>query len=293
MSDPGFARMLTQPGGLAQRLRSLRAEASMTGVALAALLADANPTQHWPDSSKITKIERGKQLPTEDEIRAWCLACGASEEVTEALVASRGRAETWKQRAERGMAAVQADYLDLYESTLRASTVEITTVPGIVQIEDYARCVLTQMMTAHLGRDPDPDDIDRAVIARLKRQELLYDTSKQFDILITEPVLHWQYAPPDVMVAQMDRLLTAEALSNVRLGIVPQTAHPAPVVIEHSFHVFDDLVIVETAASEYYHQADDEAAALLDRLDLYWQSAVEGEHARSRIIAAADQHRGS
>jgi hypothetical protein len=90
------------------------------------------------------------------------------------------------------------------------------------------------------------------------------------------------------MAAQIDRLLTAQSLSNVRFGIVPQ-AGLMPVVIEHSFHIFDELVIVETAASEYHHQADVEAAALLDRLDRYWAIAVEGEEARALVLTAADR----
>ena len=284
--------MLTQPGGLAARLRALREAASLTGTALATDLAKANPDQNWPDSSKVTKIERGRQLPTVHEIKAWCRACSVTEAVEAALVASRGRAGTWRQRAETGMADIQESLLELYRSTTHTTTVEISTVPGLFQIEDYARRILTDLATTHLGHDPDPADIDQAVRARLRRQEMLYDADKQFDVLITEPVLRWAYAPPSVMAAQMDRLLTAQSLSNVRFGIVP-LASATPIIIENSFHVFDELVIVETSAAEYQHQADDEAAAFLSRLDRYWPSAVEGNEARALIVAASDRHRAS
>lgn len=109
-------------------------------------------------------------------------------------------------------------------------------------------------------------------------------------MLITEPVLWWRHCPAEVMVTQLDRLLAAQTRQNVRLGIVPVNAD-RPAIVEHSFHVFDDLVLVETGAGTHYHQADDEAAALLGRLDVYWASIVEGDEARALILAAIERHR--
>src|SRR6266704_656331 len=55
---------LNQPGGLAERLQRMRKAAGLTGDQLAARLG-------WKSRSKIPKLENGRQMPTEDEIRAW------------------------------------------------------------------------------------------------------------------------------------------------------------------------------------------------------------------------------
>jgi transcriptional regulator with XRE-family HTH domain len=49
---------------LGQRLRDIRKNAGLSGVALAARAG-------WTNSSKVSKIEHGKQTPPEDDIRAY------------------------------------------------------------------------------------------------------------------------------------------------------------------------------------------------------------------------------
>src|SRR5260370_32021864 len=57
---------------LGLRLRELRREAGLTGSALAASLS-------WP-ASKVSKLENGRQTPTDDDIRAWTETTGAAAE---------------------------------------------------------------------------------------------------------------------------------------------------------------------------------------------------------------------
>ncbi|MEV6772592.1 Rid family hydrolase [Nocardia sp. NPDC051030] len=64
---------------LGQQLRDLRRDAGLTGRQLADLAA-------W-HPSKVTKIEYGKQTPTEDDIRKWCEHTAAEGHVSD-LVAS-------------------------------------------------------------------------------------------------------------------------------------------------------------------------------------------------------------
>lgn len=66
---------------LGHRLRDLRKDAGLTGRALAALVG-------W-DSSKISKIEYGKQTPTEDDIRAWCRHCQATDRIPDLIATVR------------------------------------------------------------------------------------------------------------------------------------------------------------------------------------------------------------
>jgi transcriptional regulator with XRE-family HTH domain len=66
---------------LGHRLRDLRKDAALTGRQLATLAG-------W-DSSKISKIEYGKQTPTEDDIRAWCRHCRAPEQIPDLIATVR------------------------------------------------------------------------------------------------------------------------------------------------------------------------------------------------------------
>ena len=63
------------------RLRELRQEASLTGRALARLTG-----LHY---TKISRTENGRQSVTDAEIRAWCTACGASDQVPELIAMAR------------------------------------------------------------------------------------------------------------------------------------------------------------------------------------------------------------
>ncbi|MEV4083237.1 helix-turn-helix domain-containing protein [Nonomuraea fuscirosea] len=65
MNQPLLGQQAVQALGV--RLRDLRRDAGLTGRRLAALCG-------WVPS-KVSKIELGKQVPTEDDIRDWCVAC--------------------------------------------------------------------------------------------------------------------------------------------------------------------------------------------------------------------------
>lgn len=60
---------------LGLRLRELRRDARLTGRQLAAV--------HGWHPSKVSKIEGGKQTPSEADIEAWARACGQPELVDE------------------------------------------------------------------------------------------------------------------------------------------------------------------------------------------------------------------
>jgi transcriptional regulator with XRE-family HTH domain len=63
------------------RLRDLRRDVGLTGRRLASAC-------HW-QPSKVSKIEYGRQTPTETDIRDWCLACGFPSEIPDLITAVR------------------------------------------------------------------------------------------------------------------------------------------------------------------------------------------------------------
>lgn len=69
------------------RLRDLRKDADLTGRELAALTGLHN--------TKISRIEHALQNPSEDDIRAWCIACGVARRIPELIAAHREVEQMW------------------------------------------------------------------------------------------------------------------------------------------------------------------------------------------------------
>lgn len=278
--NPIISEWLTRPGGLAGRLHELRSAAGMSGKDLATAAGWQPP--------KVSKLEKGRQLPTAADIEAWAAACGAAGEAEE-LIDLLGEVETirveWRHRMLHGQAGVQERYRRIVEAATSVRQFTSAAVPGILQIGEYARRVLTETAARH---GVEIDDIDDAVARRMQRQDLLYDSTRSFEFILTEPVLRWQPCTPTVMRAQLDRLLTVFGMPNVRLGIIP--LGPVTTIPEHSFVLYDDTAIVEMFVSEVLHTAVE--SAIYNRImDQLWDDAVEGDEARQLIIRAADDLR--
>lgn len=283
--NPIITDWLTQPNGLATRLRVLRTSVGLSGKELAQALG-------WP-ASKVSRLENGKQMPSATDLQAWAAACQAPAEADQLLARlAEGQAVhlDWKRRMARGQSGVQANYNELVQNARVVRHFETVYVPGLLQITEYARRALGEMVELHAL---DVHDVDAAVAARMQRQQYLYDTTKQFEFLIAEPVLHWLICPPQVMYAQLDRIQTVFGMPNVRFGIIPLGVelHTVP---QNSFQMYDDQALVETFVGETsYDETESKAyAAVMDRL---WDEALSGDEARHLVRRAADQfaHRRS
>ena len=132
-------------------------------------------------------------------------------------------------------------------------------------------------------------DVDSAVEARMRRQEALYDRSKTFEFVITEAALRLLPCPPQVMLGQLDRLLSLD-LDNVTLGIIPLGVELA-VVPYTDFLMLDDQAIVENSGAED-KIGEDESAVYARIFDELMAEAVTGDEARRLIAAAAADLRG-
>lgn len=273
---------LTQPEGLATRLRALRAQAGLSG-------KDVADAGGWA-ASKVSRIESGKQTPSADDIAVWCRACSARQDVQAALLRLREDAVVWnanfRQRMRYGQEGVQQDYATLARESTLIRHFETVFVPGPLQIPQYARKILTGMRRLHSA---GTDDVEEAVAARMQRQQMLYEPGKHFEFLIAEPVLRWLIVPADVMRAQLDRLQTMIGMDRVRFGIIPMGT-PLVTVPQNTVELYtrdDDVIAVaETFIGETWHRGD-EARRYASVLDTLWDDAAEGEHARQLIVAAA------
>jgi transcriptional regulator with XRE-family HTH domain len=222
---------------LGQRLRELRQQARLSGRQLADELS-------WPPS-KVSKLENAHQTPSDDDIRDWTRATNGQAE-TEALLASLHTLEVqhaeWRRVLRAGMRPHQNELAELDQKTRLFRAFEATVIPGLLQTAEYARARFAEgSRVLRL-----PNDIDEAMRGRIRRQEILYRPDKRFHFVLTEAALRMRLCPPEVMLGQLDRLVTFSALPNVRLGIIGFETRYATSPW-HGFWLYDnDRVLVET-----------------------------------------------
>ncbi|WP_131786520.1 helix-turn-helix domain-containing protein [Protofrankia symbiont of Coriaria ruscifolia] len=226
---------------LGKRLRELRQQAGISGRRLAELLS-------WPPS-KISKLENARQTPSDDDIRAWTRATN-SEAETEALLASLHTLEIqhaeWQRQFRAGLRPHQQEIAELDARTHTFRVFEPSTIPGLLQTAEYARARFTEGVLLF----KTPNDVDYAVRTRMQRQELLYRRDKLFHFVLTEAVLRYRRCSVEVLLAQLDRLMSLSAQPNVRLGII---GFETQYVVGpwHGFWLRDkDRVTVETFSAE-------------------------------------------
>jgi len=198
----------------------------------------------WPPS-KISKLENGRQTPTDDDIRDWTRATDSQHE-TEALLASLHTLEVqhaeWQRILRTGLKPRQQELIEWDQRTKLFRVFEATVVPGLLQTAEYARARFAE----GIRRLRLPNDVNQAVAARVQRQEILYRPDKRFHFILTEAALRLRLCPPEAMLGQLDRLVSLSQLPNVRLGIIEFETRYATSPW-HGFWLYDnERVLIET-----------------------------------------------
>jgi hypothetical protein len=113
-----------------------------------------------------------------------------------------------------------ADWFAQHVAYERRATVmriyEALIVPGLLQTEEYARALLTAGQVVK--------DVDAAVAARMKRQAVLTrEDPPLLWALLNQSILDQPVGGPEVMRAQLARLLEVSGLPNVVIRVVPRS----------------------------------------------------------------------
>jgi transcriptional regulator with XRE-family HTH domain len=263
---------------LGKRLRELRG--GQTQRELAAVLG-------WPQA-KVSKLETGRQTATPEDLMAWAKDTGhpaTTEELLARLQGLETHTRSWRRQLRAGHRPVQDVLTVEYEQSTTLRAWQGAMVVGMLQTADYARHVFTR----YAELQQSPRDIEEAVRARVRRQDLLWEGGRTFHILMWEAALHAGVAPPDVLAAQLDRLATVIGLDTVHLGIVPFGAQVG-VPPANGFWLYDErLAIVEEWHAELWLNDTDSVALYRRVWETLDRSAVYGTHAR-RLIARARAH---
>jgi transcriptional regulator with XRE-family HTH domain len=264
---------------LGKRLRELRQQAGLSGKELAESLS-------WV-GSKVSKIENGKQTPTDQDIRAWTCVTNAGDQADSLLAALHNlelQHAEWQRLLKAGMKSHQLSLSQQDEKTRLFRGFENTVVPGLVQTPEYARARFAQVVLVHNV----PNDINEAVKQRMQRQEMLYRPDKRFHIIITESVLRYRLVSLDIMLGQLDRLMAISSMRNVKLGVIGfKTQYVTDP--RHGFWLLDsDLVRVETYSAELNLRQPQEIALYSRIFEQHAAVASYGAAARAIISHAME-----
>lgn len=264
---------------LGARLRELRTGAGMQGKQLAVRLG-------W-HPSKVSRLERGRQTPTAEDLAAWAAATGSpavAEELASRLRGLETHYRSWRRQLAGGHRARQ-DLAATETSQARVVRgLEVDVVPGLFQTAEYARHVFLR----YAELQDTPRDTDDAVRARMRHQESLYEPGRRFRFLLWESALHVRICPEPVLDAQLERLIGLSGLDTVDLAVIPLAAR-LRVTPAHGFWIYDERqVIVEMINAELWLDDPQNVALYLKTWEWLNESAVRGPQAH-RLIARARQ----
>jgi len=263
---------------LGSRLREIRQNAHLTARSLASSCG-------W-HFTKVSKLEHGTQNPSEDDLRSWCQACGALDQLPD-LIATVRTIESmyveWRRSLHSGMTRGQKARIPLYERTNLFRIYEPGIIPGLFQTADYAAAIIAHVIEL----DQIPNDLEEAVAARMERQRVLYTGDRRFLVILEEQALRTRVGDDvTVMTDQLDVLLTTISKQRISLGVIPSTGH-RHTWLSVGFWIFDrHTVHIDTPSAELTITQRGEIAVFEKKFLRHQQSAVYGQEARGLINKA-------
>ncbi|MCZ9348137.1 helix-turn-helix domain-containing protein [Streptomyces sp. TRM76130] len=235
--------------------------------------------------SKLSKIENAKLTASVTDVERILTAIGVSDavkaEYTEAARASATEATAWRLLKRIGVHKGQqaAKALEAQMSTLRLFQPAL--VPGLLQTPEYIRAVLQR-------HNLSEDSVSRTINGRLERQAVLYDNAKSLRFIITEPVLRWRIVPPQIMAAQLDRIVSISRLPHVDIRIVPLRTQQRDIA-NHAFVIRDDrMATVETVHAEVVVTDPRDVGLYVEKFEGFERVALSGDHMRGLVEGIRD-----
>ncbi len=260
---------------LGARLRQLRKSAGLTGQAL----ADATG-QHF---TRVSRIENGAQVPTERNIRDWCAACGAEDQIPD-LIATAQSVETayleWARQSRAGMKRLgDLHSIATYQRTTTFRIHEPIVMPGIFQTEAYIR----RMLTFWYAFLEVPDDADATVAMKAERTAIALRPTKRIAVVLGEQALHTRRGTPAEHADQLTHLLSLMRLPSVSVGVIPADVQ-RHAIATIGFWIFDNnAVALETPTAAIKVTRPQEIALYVAMFNQLQAQAIYSHDARQLI----------
>ncbi|GAA4510782.1 MULTISPECIES: helix-turn-helix domain-containing protein [Nonomuraea] len=231
---------------LANRLRDLRHDSNMSIAEVAeALLCSA---------AKISRIETAQRRASLRDVRDLCRLYGVEDPSELMALAKDAREQGWWQDGE------DVDFRPvpgLENDAIAISEFETTTIPGLLQTEDYARAVIQGFLP-----QIDPSVREDRVAYRMKRQNVLRKTKPpRYWVLLDESALHRHIGGEQTMADQLDQVAEMAAAPRITVQVVPYTVG-AHMALDSAFMLLEfdpsagvaDTVYMDTLAGQIFQE---------------------------------------
>jgi transcriptional regulator with XRE-family HTH domain len=205
--DANVLRML-----LGSQLRRLREAAGIT--------PDEAGYQIRGSRSKISRLENGRVRLKSRDVTDLLTLYGVTDEDLRSKflgLVAQSNAPVWWTKYSDILPDWFESYIGLEAAAETIRSFEVQFVHGLFQTEDYVRAMTSLRRKAAL-----PDEVERRVALRLKRQDLIRrpDPPKIWSVM-DEAVLRRPVGGPALMRAQFRHLIEVSELPHVTLQVVP------------------------------------------------------------------------
>jgi transcriptional regulator with XRE-family HTH domain len=268
---------------LGSQLKAMRDAAKITQLQIAEVLGCSE--------SKIYKIEAGDVGINRGDLLVMLDRYKVSEDDPRRETAF----DLQKQGKQRGWWAKYgilpnnyAMYVGLEGAATEVKNFELAVVPGLLQIEDYARAIQAAAL-------PDrPEDAERRVELRMARQVCLTeDPPLKFWAVVDESVLHRRTGGDDVMRAQLRHLMEIGKQPNITIQVLPYAEgwHPGTTgsfsILEFPEGVHSPVAYVESQAGDVYLEREDDMRRVTLTYTHLQTAALSASKSRDLIAATA------
>ncbi|GAA2765490.1 helix-turn-helix transcriptional regulator [Streptomyces paradoxus] len=272
---------------LGAELRALRTSAGLTSGEAARLVG-------W-HQSKVSRIETGTSGVKPADVRSLLDAYDvADSQLRELLMALAGSDDSdgrhhWRHAYRGVLPPAYWDFISLESQAGAMRTLETTVVPGLLQTPEYARAV-TRAAVEGLPEDR----LDTLVEVRLARQDVLRaDPPLRLSAVLDEAVLRREVGGPGVMARQLERLVEAARLPQVRLQVLPFAAG-AHIGVTGPFVIFSfsstsdlDVVVLDHLTSSLYLERKEDLRAYTEAFNALQIHALSPEDSLDFIAGTA------
>lgn len=269
--------------GLGMELRKFRERAGMTCQEVGAVLG-------W-SANTVSRLERGLRLGTRPEDVSALLAAmrvtGAERDMTMQM-ANGHREQGWWEGNDTSLSDQARTYMELEARATKILNVEPLLVPGLLQTPDYYRALMT-------GFGDDPLQMNDRIAKRMGRQAILGSlTHPAFTAIVSEVALRQPVGGGSVMARQLRKIISASALPNVTVLVVPAAvaAHPglygAFVVLEFGFD--RPVVFIEGRLSGLFPESEPEFTAYRLAAKRQAELALDPQRSLEALHAIAEHH---
>ncbi len=271
-SGPTVLRMI-----LGRQLQALREKAQMSYEQAAAVI--------YTSAATVRRMEKAEGALKPLNVKSLLIAYGITEpaEIDQFLALARDASRPgWWNGYDDVLPPWFRTLIGLEEAATLIRGYDPQWIPGLLQTPDYARASVATGFP-----DATAEEVSRRVDLRLARQHILTRPDPpRLWLVIDEAALRRAPAStgPDVMRAQLDKLIDAASKPNVTLQLLPFTAgfHPAMYgpfrIFRFDGHDQPDIVYGESMTSAFYLDKPDETALYTQALDRASAQATPAAH---------------